>query len=135
MTPGGVCSPVVAELEVRFPIVKEIFLSSNSRHHWAVERRAHRRWRELAGWRFRQAWRNQPPLGKVMVVVTFHFPDRRRRDPHNWVQHVLKPCVDGMVDAGVVADDDGAHLVGPLPLLGEVAPSPGCFVMRVEEVG
>lgn len=124
----------MAGAEVVFPIKREIFLSSNSRNHWAVERRAHRQWRELAGWRFREVWRDQPPLDKVMVVVTFHFPDRRRRDPHNWVQHVLKPCVDGAVDAGVVADDSGEHLVGPDLRLGDVAPRPGNFVMRVEEV-
>ena len=123
-----------AELEVRFPIKREIFLSSNSRNHWAVERRAHRQWRELAGWRFREVWGGRSPLERAFVVVTFHFPDRRRRDPHNWVHHVIKPCVDGAVDAGVIADDSGAHLVGPLPLLGEVSPRPGNFVMRVKEV-
>lgn len=111
-----------------------MFVSANKRFgHWGERYRVHEHWRSLAAWRFRQVWKD-PPLEKVRVVVTFHFPDRRRRDPHNYVPHVLKPVIDGMVDAGVVVDDSGRYVVGPDVRLGDARPAPGKFVVRVEEV-
>lgn len=112
-----------------------MFVSANARFsHWGQRHRVHAYWRELAAWRFREVWRGRPPLERVRVVVTFHFPDRRRRDPGNYYSHVVKPIVDGMVDAGLVPDDSGEYVVGPDPRQGHVAPAPGKFVVRVEEV-
>ena len=53
-----------------------------------------------------------PSLERARLVVEIAFPDRRRRDPHNYMATV-KPIVDGLVDAGVLPDDDAKHLLGP----------------------
>lgn len=43
----------------------------------------------------------------------------RRRDPANWYGS-FKAAVDGLVDAGLFADDDHMHVVGPDMRLGKV---------------
>ena len=45
-----------------------------------------------------------PLAPPVVAEVTFTFPDRRRRDQDN-VLASLKACWDGLVDAGLLADD------------------------------
>ena len=66
--------------------------------------------RETAGWMARSA--RLPHLGAARVVALVGVPDERRRDLHN-LTPTLKPMIDGLVDAGVLDDDDVAHLVGP----------------------
>jgi len=44
-----------------------------------------------------------------------------RRDPANWYPS-FKACVDGLVDAGVLNDDDHAHVIGPDMRIGPVVP-------------
>lgn len=47
------------------------------------------------------------------IVAYFGFPDRRRRDLHNYFG-TLKALIDGMVtDAGALVDDNSEHLIGP----------------------
>lgn len=55
-----------------------------------------------------QAWHD-----RVRMVMTFRFPDARRRDCHNLYGYVVKPIVDGMVDARLLPDDNDRHLIGP----------------------
>lgn len=50
---------------------------------------------------------------RVRIIVTFRFPDLRRRDVSNLYPYVAKPIVDGLVDARVVPDDDDLHVIGP----------------------
>lgn len=50
---------------------------------------------------------------RIALTATFRFPDRRRRDTVNLYPYVVKPLVDGMVDARLLPDDDDTHLVGP----------------------
>jgi Holliday junction resolvase RusA-like endonuclease len=50
-------------------------------------------------------WPNTVITAKVVFVV----PDRRQRDLDNCMA-MLKPCWDGLVDAGVLVDDDSRHL-------------------------
>jgi hypothetical protein len=49
----------------------------------------------------------------VRMVMTFRFPDLRRRDSHNLYGYVIKPLVDGMVDARLLPDDSDRYLIGP----------------------
>lgn len=44
----------------------------------------------------------------------------RRRDPANWYPS-FKALLDGLVDQGVLQDDDHTRLVGPDMRIGEVA--------------
>lgn len=61
-----------------------------------------------------------PKLQQVHLLTTLRFPDRRRRDPHNYYP-TLKALVDGLVDYGLVPDDSHQYLVGPDVRLGPVA--------------
>lgn len=49
------------------------------------------------------------PWGKVAVKAIFYFSYARRRDPDN-ANGSLKAAYDGIVDAGLVVDDDYEHM-------------------------
>lgn len=57
------------------------------------------------------------------VHVRLHYrpKDRRRRDADNLVA-TLKPCLDGLVAAGVIPDDTPAHLDWSAPRIHEPTP-------------
>lgn len=44
------------------------------------------------------------PLTEASVRVVYIIPDKRRRDPDNALASA-KPCIDGIVDAGLLTDD------------------------------
>lgn len=58
-------------------------------------------------------------MHKVRVTMTYLPPDKRRRDSDNLVA-TLKAVCDGLVDAGVVADDTPAEMEKVMPVIGEV---------------
>jgi crossover junction endodeoxyribonuclease RusA len=47
-----------------------------------------------------------PLLGRVRIKVTYYAPDNRRRDSSNVSFLSSKACIDGIVDAGVLLDDN-----------------------------
>ena len=49
------------------------------------------------------------PWEKATVRATFYHKQKRRRDDVNHLA-MLKPAYDGIVDAGLLQDDDSAHL-------------------------
>ena len=55
------------------------------------------------------------PWRAVTVQATFFFKDHRRRDPDN-AAGSLKAAYDGIVDAGLVADDDYEHMTRMPPV-------------------
>jgi crossover junction endodeoxyribonuclease RusA len=59
-----------------------------------------------------------PALQRAHIFYVIH-PDTkgRRRDPGNWSPSA-KAAVDGLVDAGVLPDDDHTRLLGPDPRIG-----------------
>ena len=85
-------------------------LSLNQRKHWAQATGKRRAIRQLAEQTARLS--RAPHLQRARLVIHVAFPDRRRRDPHNFMA-TAKPIVDGLVDAGVLPDDDHTHLAGP----------------------
>ena len=99
-------------LEVSFPAPAKA-LTLNQRLHWAERAKRTKAWRTRACEETRSAIeRHGFSADRVHVVVTLSFADGRRRDVHNWLPTV-KACIDGMVDAGLVPDDDDTYLVGP----------------------
>ncbi|MFC3980204.1 hypothetical protein [Streptosporangium jomthongense] len=60
-----------------------------------------------------------PQLARAHVFGVFSPPDRRRRDVGN-LYPSFKAMIDGLVDAGVLPDDDDRHLVGPDMRIGPV---------------
>lgn len=49
------------------------------------------------------------PWGRVEVASTFHHMTKRRHDDENSMVSI-KPAYDGIVDAGLVEDDDSEHM-------------------------
>lgn len=91
------------------------WLSANERTHWSRRARVTRAWRSTTAALARDA--GLPALQRAHVFAVLHHGDRRRRDPAN-SGPTVKAAVDGLVDAGVLPDDDDVHLVGPDVRLG-----------------
>jgi len=67
---------------------------------WSLRQMAVEACRSVAGLNWQQ----------VRLHYQFVFCDRKRRDVANCIQS-LKPAVDGIVDAGVIPDDNYQHLI------------------------
>lgn len=50
---------------------------------------------------------------RAHITLTFRWPTRHHRDGHNYYAYVIKPLIDGMVDARLLPGDDDRYLVGP----------------------
>lgn len=87
------------------------WLSANSRTDRRAQTADRRTWRSAA---FVWARKRKLPTGlaRVHITATCAFPNQRRRDVANWYP-TIKAAVDGLVDYGLIADDDDAHLIGP----------------------
>jgi crossover junction endodeoxyribonuclease RusA len=85
-------------------------LTMNQRMHHMVTARLTKTLRETAGWLARA--QHIPHLEAAWIVCELTVPDKRRRDPANWMP-TAKACVDGLVDAGVLEDDDFSRVRGP----------------------
>lgn len=94
---------------VRLWIPRGRELTSNGRYHWADRARRSRQIRWTAALEARLAGL-QPVPGPVAVMVTVTYPRRGRHDPENYAPS-WKPAIDGLVDAGVLPDDDSTHVV------------------------
>lgn len=46
------------------------------------------------------------PIEKAEIIITFFFKDKRRHDADNYQKFLL----DGLVSAGIIADDDFEHI-------------------------
>jgi len=57
-----------------------------------------------------------PPCGQVKVTLHWQPDTVRRRDGDNPIA-TLKPCIDGLRDAGVVVDDDISHVSFSEPVI------------------
>lgn len=93
---------------VAITIPRSLALTANQRLHWQPQRERTRQLRQLG-------LINASKLGafdRAHLTVTLAWHDAHRRDPANWYPTV-KALIDGMVDAGLLPDDDGAHLIGP----------------------
>lgn len=76
-------------------------LTANQRFHWRKKAQLVKEVRQWAGVLFRSTQFATTP---VIVELTWHVPDKRRRDADNLVP-TLKALCDGLVDAGIVPDD------------------------------
>lgn len=100
-------------------------LSPNRRLHRLARARLTADYRRLTALLAGQDWRQGRerraplPLARAVLVVTAHPPDGRRRDLDN-VLSALKAAVDGLVDAGLLADDAAAHLPAIVVRAGDV---------------
>jgi crossover junction endodeoxyribonuclease RusA len=105
--------------QLRLPLVRPLTL--NSRQHWAAKARDVKALRDATCLLARQA--RIPRCDHIAVGLVYYPPNLRRRDPHN-ITLTLKPAVDGLVDAGVVEDDDAAYVTVYTPVIAEPDPDP-----------
>ena len=88
------------------------FVSANQRIHWGKRYAVQTYWREQA--KDAAKWwgeHDEPMYRRATVEAVFRFPTNRRRDVHNLVPLVVKPAIDGFVDANLIHDDDDRHLL------------------------
>lgn len=82
-------------------------LSLNSRDHWATRHRKVQKLRSEVAVLARH--HKVPACERVAVALVWQPRDRRRRDGDNPFP-TIKSAVDGLVDAGVVPDDDHSRV-------------------------
>jgi hypothetical protein len=75
---------------------------------------------------------DQPLLHHAYILGIFHPASRRRADPANWYPS-FKAAIDGLVDAGVLEDDDHTRLVGPDMRIGRIVPG-GQIALHIQEI-
>ena len=92
------------------------YMSANDRpNRWAKAAQT-KEWREAA--HIMAAHSGADMLtGLVRITATVHIADKRRREVSNLFP-TFKACIDGFVDAGILADDSDAHVIGPDPRRG-----------------
>lgn len=70
---------------------------------------ASKRYRELAKRAALDCAVETGPWNKATIQATFYHKQKRRRDDINHLA-MLKPAYDGIVDSGLLQDDDSEHL-------------------------
>lgn len=91
---------------LRFPRLPR--LQANTRLHWATEAKRINIIRNHAGWATRAL--REAPMDRVKITATVHPKTAGRFDPPNWAPTV-KAAIDGLVDGGLLADDDSTRVV------------------------
>lgn len=74
-----------------------------------MKAQATKRYRRLAKERVEAEQISSGPWELARVTATFFFKNNRRRDPDN-AMGAIKAVYDGIVDAGLVVDDDAKHM-------------------------
>ncbi|MGW5529462.1 hypothetical protein [Streptomyces xanthochromogenes] len=94
-----------------------LLINANQNLHWRKRAELVKSIRHTARAIARQA--KLPALERAHVFYVFHPDTRgaRRRDSGNWSPSA-KAAIDGMVDAGVLPDDNHTRLLGPDPRIG-----------------
>jgi len=106
-------------------------LSLNDRYHWAEKGRRAASLKKAA---WAMAVRQRVPrLAAASIVVEYQPPDRRHRDHDNIPAASGKHCIDGVVAAGVLEDDQPPFVTGIFYRIGEPFPK-GRLVLTVTEV-
>lgn len=108
--PRPSAAPAAFVLTVPIYPKKKPFLNSNERAHWARRRDVTEWYRSEACEAAKTA--NLQPVDRAHLTAVVSFGDNRRRDVAN-VYPTVKACVDGLVDAGLLLDDNDRYVVGP----------------------
>lgn len=85
------------------------FINSNQRLHRMAQAKLTKAWREASA----AAAHGLPQFaGQVHITAHIFKPRAGRWDPNN-LWPTVKAAVDGLVDAGLLIDDDHRHVIGP----------------------
>lgn len=119
--------PPPAEFWIKLPYTRPP-LSLNDRSHWANSGRAKAALkadtRVLA-----RSVKLPTAAERAKVTLIYNPPDKRRRDTDNLFA-TLKPCLDGLIDYGLTADDDSTHIESACAI-GEIR-KPGQVWLKIE---
>ena len=121
----------MSALELTIPAPCD-WLNSNQRLHWAEKARRTRIWRYTAHGAVLAQCAGLTFTVPVRIVVTIHKPRAGRYDATNWAP-TGKALIDGLVDSGLLEDDDNTRVIGPDMRAGEKRAEP-CVVVRVEAI-
>lgn len=102
--------PLPQTWKLTFPVKKPAFpwLNLNDRpRHWSTKASQTKAWRKIAWAKAKQA--GIPTLAAATITGRIYKNRAGRYDPHN-LYPTLKAIVDGLVDAGVLEDDDYTRL-------------------------
>lgn len=105
------------------------WINANDRSHWSKRARYTKGWRRM-GWAYAAQHRLPKNLTRVKVDVDVIKTRANRYDPAN-LHPTAKATIDGLVDYGLIPDDDHTHLDGPHLHHGGTSPTPGLH-LRIE---
>jgi crossover junction endodeoxyribonuclease RusA len=92
-------------------------LSPNARCHWAVKSKCTKQHRALACIAARQQCGSRPNWKSAFYSLTCTLaPKQRQPDEQNLIAH-LKAYVDGIEDAGIIQNDRGLRIGGPVDFI------------------
>lgn len=112
-TPSGILRPPSWRVELPIGL---FLLNDNQRLHHRRKAEYIDLTRRASGFAARAA--KLPTFQRIHVFYVIHpKPGIRRRDPGNW-SPTAKAAIDGLVDAGVVPDDNSDRVLGGDPRLG-----------------
>lgn len=79
-------------------------LHAHNKGHWRSKAKHVRAFRDAAR-EIAEPLRPEEPLSRALLSYDIFYPAKRRYDLTNTVQS-LKPAIDGLVDAGIMDDDN-----------------------------
>lgn len=107
-----------------------VWLNANDRQHFMARNKDVQLWRLFAHNAIRAARPWDPFTVPVQISATVHKRRAGRWDAHN-LMPTLKACIDGLVDAGLLDDDDNEHVTAVTIRAGEKRAT-ACLVLEVE---
>lgn len=90
---------------------KPNWINTNDRDHWATRSRKTKAWRNITHW-VAKAERLPQGLDHATIIGYVHKTNGAAYDAHN-LMPTLKAIMDGLVDYGLIPDDQNKHLTGP----------------------
>mgnify|MGYP003677638089 FL=1 len=84
-------------------------LNPNKRLHWTQLAKAKSAAKDEAIALVLEQGKPATPYAKAHIIITWASKDKRRRDPDNLFAS-MKPYIDGLVDAELIADDSAVHV-------------------------
>jgi len=107
------------------------WVSANDRSHWATKARRTHHWRIAAGILARATTPNllRTP---VAITVTVHRVSARKADATN-LAPTAKACIDGLVDAGWLPDDDDTRITSTTFVAGHPRKPPALTITITEQ--
>ncbi len=113
-----------------FTIPADWWLSANDRMHWAPKAKRTTYLRNLGNFVSITHGLDGALLECTHVAAFIGYLRNGKADPSN-AAPTIKALIDGMTDAGVWADDDSTHVLGPTYLRDPKSPTPGHYTVRL----